>query len=71
MPVYYLPYNHDENPEKRRGCAGLVLLDVDDFLQAGNDRHGQLMENFRTRSKFGKWRSIYKGSGEYLGRTVY
>ena len=69
--LYYLPFTEDENPERRRGCAGLVVLDVDDFLQGGNPRHGELMEKLRGRFRFGKWRTIYKGSGEYLGRTVY
>ena len=48
----------------------LVLLDVDDFVQGGNERHSGLMEQLRMRFRFGKWRSIYEGHGEYLGRTV-
>ena len=59
--LYYHPYNNDENPEKWRGCAGLVLLDVDDFLQGGNDRHGQLMEDLRTRFKFGNGAASSRG----------
>ena len=69
--LYYLPFTAEENPTGKRGCAGLVLLDVDDFLQGGNLRHGALMEKLRGKFKFGKWRTVYKGSGEYLGRTVY
>ena len=68
--LYILPYLAAENPRGSRGCAGLVLLDVDDFLQGGNHRHGDLMEKLRLRFKFGKWRDIYENSGEYLGRTV-
>ena len=69
--LYYLPFLVTENPQLLRGCAGLVLLDVDDFVQGGNTRHERLMEDLRKRFRFGKWRSIYKSSGEYLGRTVY
>ena len=69
--LYYLPFLAEENPQRLRGCAGLVLLDVDDFVQGGNPRHELLMESLRQRFRFGKWRSIYKSSGEYLGRTVY
>ena len=68
--LYVLQYVDSENPHGRRGCAGLVLLDVDDFLQGGNKRHESLMEQLRQRFKFGKWREIYGASGEYLGRTV-
>ena len=68
--LYFLPYLGAENPRGLRGCAGLVLLDVDDFLQGGNPRHGGLMEKLRQRFRFGKWREIYENSGEYLGRTV-
>ena len=69
--LYVLPFSEAEATTGKRGCAGLVLLDVDDFLQGGNHRHSSLMEKLRGRFKFGKWRSVYKGSGEYLGRTVY
>ena len=69
--LYYLPFLANESSQLMRGCAGLVLLDVDDFVQGGNPRHEELMENLRKRFRFGKWRSIYKSSGEYLGRTVY
>ena len=51
-------------------CAGVVLLDVDDFVQGGNPRHEGLMETLKQRFKFGKWRIVYEGYGEFLGRTV-
>ena len=79
--LYVLPFTAEEDQagrrdvqegqHGRRGCAGLVLLDVDDFLQGGNPRRRDLMERLRGRFRFGKWRTIYKGSGEYLSRTVY
>ena len=74
--LFYLPYNEKELEElggvgKARGCAGVVLLDVDDFVQGGGIRHAELMGQLRERFKFGKWRKIYGGSGEYLGRTVH
>ena len=68
--LYYLPFLAAENPHQQRGCAGLVLLDVDDFVQGGNIRHGELMEVLRKQFRFGKWRVIFGSSGEYLGRTV-
>ncbi|CAE7707824.1 unnamed protein product, partial [Symbiodinium necroappetens] len=52
------------------GCAGVVLLDVDDFAQGGNERHQKLMQQFKERFRFGKGRCLYGGHGEYLGRTV-
>ena len=67
--LFYLPYNHAAGSQTR-GCAGVVLLDVDDFLQGGAARHGELMDQLRQRFRFEKWRKIYGGSGEYLGRTV-
>ena len=69
--LYYLPFLASENPQRLRGCAGLVPLDVDDFVQGGNERHSQLMESLRQKFRFGKWRVIYGSSGEYLGRTVH
>ena len=69
--LFFLPFDEKEKAAGAcRGCAGLVLLDVDDFVQGGNERHCALMEQLRTRFRFGKWRSIYEGHGEYLGRTV-
>ena len=53
-----------------RGCAGVVLLDVDDFVQGGNERHRLKMEELRLKFSFGKWRDLYMNFGEYLGRTV-
>ncbi|CAE7733243.1 GIP, partial [Symbiodinium necroappetens] len=57
----------------------LVIMDVSSAFgqsdahereQGGNKRHEALMERLRQRFKFGKWREIFGGSGEYLGRTV-
>ncbi|CAE7489950.1 GIP [Symbiodinium sp. CCMP2592] len=69
--LFFLPFDEaDKNAGAQRGCAGLVLLDVDDFAKGGNERHGRLMEELRGRFRFGKWREVYKYYGEYLGRTV-
>ena len=70
--LYYLPYTPEEVEGKdSRGCAGVVLLDVDDFIQGGNQRHQEKMEVLRLRFRFGKWRDLYEEKfGEYLGRTV-
>ena len=38
--LFILPYDAAETAEGFKvGCAGLVLLDVDDFAQGGNQRH--------------------------------
>ena len=67
----YLPYLPEEkNKMEDRGCAGLVLLDVDDFIPGGGVRHQAKMEELRERFHFGKWRDLYLSHGEYLGRTV-
>ena len=57
--LYYLPFAAEENPNNHRRFAGLVLLDVDDFVQGGNAQHCELMEQLRTKFKFGKLRDIY------------
>ena len=69
--LYYLPPTEEE---LRNGpplqVAGVVLLDVDDFCQGGNQRHQELMNQLRSKLKFGKWRNVYKSSAEYIGRTL-
>ena len=69
--LYYLEFDESERSAgAHRGCAGVVLLDVDDFVQGGNRRHQALMETLKLRFRFGKWRTVFEGYGEYLGRTV-
>ena len=72
--LYYLEFDAAEREAgAHRGCSGLVLLDVDDFIQGGGVRHQALMEQLRrlrVRFRFGKWRVVYNGYGEYLGRTI-
>ena len=69
--LYYLKMKPNEyHPEERYGVAGVVLLDVDDFCQGGNQRHAGLMAELRTKLKFGKWREVYNGSADYIGRTL-
>ena len=69
--LYYLPAIPEEknNPEDFM-VAGVVLLDVDDFCQGGNQRHQDLMAKLRTQLKFGKWKDLYESSAEYIGRTL-
>ena len=70
--LYYLEFDESERSAgAHRGCAGVVLLDVDDFVQGGNRRHQALMETLKLRFRFGKWRTVFEGYGEYLGRTVH
>ena len=69
--LYHLPAIDDEREYGNQFyTAGIVLLDVDDFCQGGNARHESLMANLRTKLKFGKWKDVYQGSAEYIGRTL-
>ena len=69
--LYFLKFTSDETTEPpQRGCAGVVLLDVDDFVQRGNARHQEKMQKLREHFRFGKWRDIFQSHGEYLERTV-
>ena len=69
--LYYLRPNEEEiSMVERFVVAGVVLLDVDDFCQGGNQRHEGLMGELRKRLKFGKWRDVYGGTAEYIGRTL-
>jgi len=69
--LYYLKPNDEEKTSVERFVvAGVVLLDVDDFCQGGNQRHEALMGELRKRLKFGKWRDVYGGTAEYIGRTL-
>ncbi|CAE7350344.1 RE1 [Symbiodinium sp. CCMP2592] len=69
--LFILHYNAEERSAGAKvGCAGLVLLDVDDFAQGGGPRHESLMLQLKERFRFGKWRIVFKGFAEYLGRTV-
>ena len=70
--LYYLkPLQNEFVLDERYAVAGVVLLDVDDFCQGGNERHEQLMSELRTKLKFGKWREVYRGSADYIGRTLH
>ena len=69
--LFFLPANSEElSRYGPLGVAGVVLLDVDDFCQGGGPRHEELMGELRKRLKFGKWKNIYEGSAEYIGRTL-
>ncbi|CAE7318488.1 RE1 [Symbiodinium sp. CCMP2456] len=69
--LFILHFDHAERARGfKLGCAGLVLLDVDDFAQGGGERHQCLMLKLKERFRFGKWRIVYKDHAEYLGRTV-
>ena len=69
--LYYLKVSEDEAADQKYIVAGIVLLDVDDFCQGGNARHQELMNQLRSRLKFGKWRDVYEeDSAEYIGRTL-
>ena len=71
--LYVLVHTKTEVDEKgdALGAAGCVLPDFDDFAQGGNDRHKTLMKQLRTKLRFGKWREVYQGSGDYIGRTIF
>ena len=68
--LYFLKPTPEELGEKKMFVAGVVLLDVDDFCQGGNERHHSLMAELRTKLKFGKWKDVHGSSAEYIGRTL-
>ena len=41
---------------------GIVVVEVDDVFDFGHDRHQKLMEELRTRKKFGKARRLQQCS---------
>ena len=57
--------------DRKLFVSGIVLLDVDDFCQGGNERHQELMSQLRTQLKFGKWKDVYDSSADYIGRTLH
>ena len=54
--LYFLPFVASEAKlvPGGRGCAGLVLLDVDDSVQGGNDRRQSKMMELKQGLRFGK-----------------
>ena len=69
--LYYLkPTAEELVTSSKLYVAGIVLLDVDDFCQGGNERHQALMADLRTKLKFGKWKDVHGSSAEYIGRTL-
>ena len=52
------------------GPHGHLVLDVDDIAASGDSVHDAQMTKLRTTLKFGKWKSIYNGQGDYAGRTI-
>ena len=43
---------------------------MDDIAAHGNAAHVKNMDTLRQVFKFGKWKSIYGGEGDYAGRTI-
>ncbi|CAJ1460698.1 unnamed protein product, partial [Effrenium voratum] len=69
--LYYLKMEKGEKTSGQKlGVAGVVLLDVDDFCQGGNNRHHERVGELRQRLKFGKWKEVYLSSADYIGRTL-
>ena len=62
-----LPARGEFKRQMEDRCAGVVLLDVGDFIQGGGVRHQAKMEELRVRFRFGKWRDLYMSHGEISG----
>ena len=63
------PNNKDENPEHTQG---IIVVEIDDLLEAGSDRHRAKMLQLEKRFKFGKITDLMDagdGSG-YAGRRL-
>ena len=52
------------------GPDGHLLIEVDDIASHGTQVHADKMQQLRSTLKFGKWKSIYNGEGDYAGRTI-
>eukprot|EP00969_Alexandrium_andersonii_P360393 15455241-Alexandrium_andersonii.AAC.1 len=52
------------------GPSGHLLIEVGDIASQGDAEHDKRMVALRQQLKFGKWKSIYGGEGDYAGRTV-
>ena len=44
--------------DKNNKIKGLVLVEVDDLLMAGDNDHQVYMEKLKKRFKFGKWKQL-------------
>ena len=60
-------YLHIQNEKGVTILAGIVLVDVDDFLDGGNEEHQQRMVILREHIQLGKQR---KRKGDFLGRHL-
>ena len=69
-PMSLLPEGGEKTSGQKLGVAGVVLLDVDDFCQGGNNRHHERVGELRQRLKFGKWKEVYLSSADYIGRIL-
>ncbi|CAK0894143.1 unnamed protein product, partial [Prorocentrum cordatum] len=53
-----------------KGPYGHLLIEVDDVAAHGNSVHDEKMRCLQQRFRFGKWKTIYCGEGDYAGRTM-
>ena len=56
--------------EDHATSPGHILIEVDDLATHGNAVQVENMAKLQKTIKFGKWKSIYNGEGDYAGRTV-
>ena len=60
-------------PKNGENAHGQVLLDVDDFIEGGDDVHRKLMDKFDRKSKCGKAVDLVQAGDEgtlFAGRRV-
>ena len=63
------PGNSKEHP---RPTQGIILVEVDDLLEAGGDRHRQKMAELNKRLRFGKAVTLvdHPEGAAYAGRRI-
>ena len=49
---------------------GVIILEVDDLLMAGDEVHASRMTELRHTFEFGKWRDIFGDIGDFAGRQI-
>eukprot|EP00435_Cladocopium_sp_Y103_P020687 s58_g5.t1 len=59
---------HSKNDDNSMNLDGIIMVATDDLVSGGNERHLQLMEQLRSRYKFGKWEF---DSGRFCGKDIH
>jgi hypothetical protein len=64
-PCCYLLHSKDD--KEQFTLDGIIMVATDDLVSGGNLRHQQLMEQLRTKYKFGKWEY---DAGRFCGKNI-